>query len=308
MTTVAVLGASGMLGAMTTDVLAAEKDLRVIGTVRNSQARDRFAEMYPDVEWRLLDAELAGESAVAAAISGAAWAVNCIGIIKPYIHDDNADETERALKVNSLFPQFLAKAAQKSGTRVLQIATDCVYSGSQGAYPESAPHDALDVYGKTKSLGEPYVGGTHLMRCSIIGPEPKAFVSLLEWFLGRPRGAQVNGFTNHRWNGVTTYHFAKLCKAIIGGGLQLPRAQHVVASGSLSKSEMLSCFARVYGREDVVITPVEAKVVIDRTLSTENPTLNAQLWKAAGYPEPPTVPQMIEEMGSVSCRWREKRR
>jgi dTDP-4-dehydrorhamnose reductase len=225
-------------------------------------------------------------------------------VIKPYIHDDNAAEIERALKVNALFPNRLARVAARGGARVVQIATDCVYSGAQGRYTEGAPHDALDVYGKSKSLGEPFVTGTHQLRCSIIGPEPKGFVSLLEWFLGRPRNAEVSGFTNHQWNGVTTFHYARLCQGIISAGLSLPRAQHVVPTGTLSKSEMLSSFARVYDRGDIVIKPVEAKTVIDRTLETDNAVVNAQIWKAAGYEKPPTVPQMIEEMGRLNPRWR----
>ena len=34
---------------------------------------------------------------------------------------------------------------------------------------------ALDVYGKTKSLGEAYDLNVHHLRCSIIGPEPKEY-------------------------------------------------------------------------------------------------------------------------------------
>ena len=66
------------------------------------------------------------------------------------------------------------------GARVLQIATDCVYSGAQGAYVETDLHDALDVYGKTKSLGECQEPNVYHLRCSIIGPEPKDFKFLIE--------------------------------------------------------------------------------------------------------------------------------
>src|SRR5437868_4207618 len=68
--------------------------------------------------------------------------INCIGLIKPY-----CDNVQSAIKVNALFPHKLPANS-------IQIATDCVYSGSKGGYIETDPHDALDVYGKTKSLGE----------------------------------------------------------------------------------------------------------------------------------------------------------
>jgi dTDP-4-dehydrorhamnose reductase len=298
-----VLGASGMLGSMVVDYLAQSGGLDLVATTRKPEHVDRLRAAVPGVRWVGLDAERAGADEVAAALGDAQWVVNAIGVIKPYIKDDNAAQVERATRVNALFPHLLAGAAKASGCRVLQIATDCVYSGQKGRYAEPDPHDALDVYGKTKSLGEVYSPAVHHLRCSIIGPEPFASVSLLHWFIRQPRGAGVNGYTNHLWNGVTTLQFARLCRgAMADGGLQLPHAQHVVPTGSLSKADMLRCFAREYGRGDVTITPGEAKVVIDRTLSTADEATNRRLWAAAGYAEPPTVPDMIAEMARFNYR------
>ena len=181
---------------------------------------------------------------------------------------------------------------------MLQIATDCVYSGAKGAYTESDLHDALDVYGKTKSLGETYLPSVSHLRCSIIGPEPKDFKFLIEWFRRQPNGAQVNGFTNHLWNGVTTLHFARVCEGVICKNIALPHLQHLVPAESETKSEMLRDFAEAYARPDIIIRDVEAKTVIDRTLSTSNIELNDALWRAAGYDQPPTVRQMIHELGA----------
>jgi len=299
-----VLGASGMLGAMVLDVFATAGDQSIAATVRDKETAERFRGLYPEVEWRIFDAMQAVNAEIQAAIADASWVINCIGVIKPYIHDDNAAEIVRALQVNALFPHLLAQAAATQGARVLQIATDCVYSGSKGHYREGDPHDALDVYGKSKSLGEPFAAVAHSLRCSIIGPEPKSFVSLLEWFRRQPSNSSVNGFTNHQWNGVTTLHFGRLCRGIVTADIgDLPRMQHVVPTATITKCDMLRCFAEAYRRGDVTINPMEAKVVIDRTLATDNDELNARLWQAAGYELPPTVEQMIREMAAYVCRW-----
>ena len=42
----------------------------------------------------------------------------------------------------------------KPALKVIQIATDCVFDGLKGNYTEDDKHNAIDVYGKTKSLGE----------------------------------------------------------------------------------------------------------------------------------------------------------
>lgn len=302
-TNVVILGVSGMLGAMVLDVFAADGSFSLAATVRNKESAGLLHERYAAVEWRVLDAETADEGAITTALKGAAWVINCIGIIKPYIHDDNSTEIERAIRVNALFPYKLGKMAALQGTRVLQIATDCVYSGAKGRYRETDSHDALDVYGKTKSLGEPFLPMVHSLRCSIIGPELRGYVSLLEWFLRQPANSRVNGFINHQWNGVTTLHFARLCRGIITSARDLPRTQHIIPTGAVSKAEMLRCFASAYARHDISITPVEAQTVIDRTLATGDEALNRDLWLKAGYPTPPTVPEMIAEMGDYHCAW-----
>jgi dTDP-4-dehydrorhamnose reductase len=294
MADVVVLGGSGMLGSMVVDVLRREPGLGIAATVRSRAAEARLSGAFPDVKWHMLDAGFSGQ--IREAIGGARWVVNAIGITKPYAHDQNAAEVENAIRINSVFPYELSAAARESGATVLQIATDCVYSGQKGAYSENDPHDALDVYGKTKSLGETLHPDTHCLRCSIVGPELGSRNYLFEWFRSQPVDAEIKGFVNHQWNGVTTLHFGRLCAGIIRSRIALPHAQHAVPSETISKYELLKCFAEQFDRRDITITPTEASTVVDRTLSTAHDDLNRELWRAAGYDTPPTVPQMVGEL------------
>ena len=300
---VVVLGASGMLGSMVLNYLSTDSSLELIATARSRELIQKFRPHLSGVQWKLLDAERCNAKDISEVLGDAKWAVNAIGVIKPYIHDDNAAEVERAVTVNALFPHLLAHAAEQSGCRVLQIATDCVYSGSKGNYTEKDSHDPLDVYGKTKSLGEVYSANVHHLRCSIVGPEPKGHVSVLDWFLGQPRSGSVSGYTNHQWNGVTTLHFAKVCHGIIKHEINLLHVQHLVPAGTVSKMELLQSFGQTYHRQDITITPAKANTVIDRTLATMNETLNRQLWATAGYAKPPSVPEMVEELTQFDYRF-----
>jgi len=295
---VVVLGSTGMLGSMALDFLARQSNLKVIGTARNKKAAQKLQTRPRNIQWRLLDAEHCNVKDIRSLLKGASWAVNAIGVIKPYIHDDNAAEVERATLVNALFPHLLAKAAEACGCRVLQIATDCVYSGIKGNYVETDNHDALDVYGKTKSLGEVYSKNVFHLRCSIIGPEPKAHVSLLDWFLRQQNGATVDGFTNHLWNGITTLHFAKVCYGIISSNLPLPHIQHVIPTGKTTKFDLLQLLAKYFKRTDLAINPTEAATAIDRTLGTTNETLNRKLWEVSGLAQPPSIPEMVSELAA----------
>lgn len=299
-----ILGGTGMLGSMLVDYFSEKSDLQVTATVRSGETARELGAQLPNVKWKVFDANSSDLDKALEVISGNQWVINAIGIIKPLICDDNPFEVERAIKINSLLPHLLAKKAQEKNSRVIQIATDCVYSGDKGCYIETNPHDALDVYGKTKSLGEVYSPNVFHLRCSIIGPEPKEFKSLLEWFLGQSTNAHVNGFTNHRWNGLTTLHFAKICYGIVSNDIELLHLQHVVPGGEITKFDLLKAFSKYFNRRDISITPLETEIPIDRTISTINDSLNIHLWESAGYGHPPSVPEMIEELANYNYRFR----
>jgi len=292
---IAIMGAGGMLGSMVLDLFAKEKDFAVLATVYDEREIEKLKK-YKNVKFCKLDVGRADTDTLKKALKDSTWIVNCIGIIKPYIHDENAAEVERAVRINALFPHVLSRAVAPA--KVIQIATDCAYSGKKGGYKESDAHDALDVYGKSKSIGEVHLSNMYNIRCSIVGPELAGHLSLMDWFLTQPRGAQVNGFKNHFWNGVTTYHFAKICAGIIKNDIKIKHLQHIVPSDKLSKGEMLKAFGLESGRKDIKVKLVNAPKVIDRTLQTENPKLNNKIWRAAGYKKIPTVGDMIKELAS----------
>ena len=203
MTKVLVLGAGGMLGNMVARVLGARPDLDVETVVRGDRptATGNRPELRFDVLHDPIGPLLDSDSYE--------WIVNAIGITKPHIDPSIARSIEHAVAVNALFPFRLAAATAERGQRVIQIATDGVFSGVRGPYDEAAPHDALDVYGKSKSLGEAPAQNVVHLRCSIIGPEHPPAASLLQWTLSAPPGAHLRGYTGQRWNGITTFHFAE---------------------------------------------------------------------------------------------------
>lgn len=164
MTKVLVLGAQGMLGSMAAATLSERRDLKVRVTTRgdppagSGASRRRFDASSDPVE-RLLETEAPD------------WVVNAIAVVAPLIREDDSASVLRAIDVNAAFPRRLADAAAAREQRIIQIATDGVYSGLHGPYDEGAPHDAQDVYGRTKSLGEVCDSHVVLLRCSIVGPE-----------------------------------------------------------------------------------------------------------------------------------------
>src|ERR1043165_7740621 len=94
---------------------------------------------------------------------------------------EEATDAIACLTSNSLFPHQLAQACAGSGTRLVHLSTDCVFSGARGKYLESDPPDPVDLYGLTKLLGEVDRPGVLTLRTSMIGRDIAGFHSLLEW-------------------------------------------------------------------------------------------------------------------------------
>jgi dTDP-4-dehydrorhamnose reductase len=284
---IAILGGTGMLGSMLVDYLS--NHFEVVASYRNvALIKDT-----PNVEWKYLDTNDAWHDIkVLEPFFKCGWVINAIGVIKQKLTDDKAAEM-----ANTIFPFQLATMAYMRDTRVIQIATDCVFSGRYGGnYTETSIHDPQDVYGKTKSNGE--VNKPHVcqLRCSIVGTEPNGQASLLGWFLSQPQGATLNGYTNHIWNGITTLAFSKICRGIIVSNGRMPSMQHLVPADIVSKADLLGYFAEYFDRQDIQINYVEAHPPVDRSLATEHANVNRHLWFMAGYKQIPTIEEMIAEL------------
>lgn len=224
------------------------------------------------------------------------YVINCIGLTKARIDESSISSRELAVKLNVDFPTGLAKYARETGVKVIQVATDCVFSGNTGGYTESSPHDAMDVYGKTKSLGEiPSEAVMHL-RCSLIGPESGRNSLFFEWVRKLPAGASVKGFTNHLWNGLTSDTFGRITAAIIRNSAFRSGIQHLVPLNIVTKEELVKMELNALGRNDVKVEAFETEQPIDRTLSTEDSEFNQRLFDLAGYPKLPTIEQMLNQM------------
>ncbi len=289
MTRALILGANGMLGSMLIRVLGDDPSLEVVGTTRHGEGGHRAFEVGRDPLEELL------------ASTRCDWVVNAVGVLDRHIDEDDPASVASAVEVNAGFPNRLAAANQRT-QRVINFATDGVFSGRQGPYDERAVRDADGVYARSKCLGEVRASHVVNLRCSIIGPEAPPATSLLGWALSQPAGATITGYTNHLWNGLTTFHLARVCAALIGGTVsELPATLHVVPGDGVSKAELLTDAVRAFGRDDLTVRPEPAAVGVDRRLETAHPEINERLWAEAGYPRPPKISEMLSELAVLDA-------
>jgi dTDP-4-dehydrorhamnose reductase len=288
MAQVLILGGSGMIGTGLAQSLQAA-GISVEITSRSGDSIDRI----PEVAVHKFEAQTDSVADVLSELNIGDFVINCIGMVKSLINDEDRQSRDRAIFLNATFPSQLAAVAEGQQLKVIQMATDCVFSGQTGDYSESSAHDALDVYGKTKSLGEVPSPAVMNLRVSVIG---KGNQGLYNWVASQPQGAGINGYLDHQWNGITSVEYGRIIAGILRDGLFQSGVHHIVPKGSVNKNELVNLIATNAGRNDLQITPINFGKAVDRTLATNDPAFNARLWAAAGRANVPTVAELVAEI------------
>ena len=223
------------------------------------------------------------------------YVINCIGVIPQKTPGGIDSQFRYALSVNSVFSQKLAHWAAEQEVKLIQIGTDCVFSGDRGGYDEDSKRDARDAYGISKILGESHNPYQMLIRCSVVGAERYGKASLLEWALGHPLGATVAGYSDQFWNGVTTLAFARVVSGIIQSSSFEAGTFHLVPLNEVSKFSLVREICKNSGRSDLIVDPVASGEPKDLTLRTKNPEKLARLWEIGGYSSIPSIEFLIQE-------------
>lgn len=276
-----VLGATGMLGHKLMQVLSGR--FATTGTVRGSTAQ--YAEhpvlgpmrLVGDVQAESFDSVVRAFTIVKPTV-----VINCVGIIKQL---PAAKAPLPSITINALFPHRLAQLCQAASVALIQISTDCVFSGRKGNYTEDDPSDAEDLYGRTKLLGEVTGSGCLTLRTSIIGRELQNGLGLVEWFIAQ-RSGKATGYSRAIYSGLTTQALAELIGDILEQRPDLTGLWHV-SSDPISKYELLGLVNQAL-HLGVTLAPDET-LVCDRSLDS------GRLRKALGY-QPPRWQDMVTQL------------
>lgn len=274
---VIVLGHTGMLGTYVYSHLK-EKGYEVVGFNRSDL----------DISESILNEPILRSFLFHKGVKPDDVIINCMGAIKPMVDKYG---TLSAIKVNSLFPHILANVCESEEYKLIHITTDCVFTGDDGNYTEKSLHDCTDVYGKTKSLGEPE--NCTVVRTSIIGEEPGTSRSLIEWVKSQD-GKTVKGYTNHQWNGLTCHQTAKVFEQIISKNLYWKGVRHIYSPISLNKAQLVDAIAKAH-LLNVEVVPGDGPSKCDRTLSTIHFDSETFLPFSMSFNIPDIMRQLIEQ-------------
>ena len=205
-----ILGANGLIGSAFVHHLLNFSEHEILGTVRNSylvesssQTQARF--LKDGVNALKLDTVIDTFKHFKPNLT-----INCIGVTKHRQHEVTRHDF---IKLNSVLPHFLSQLCLSSGSRLIQISTDCVFSGSKGMYRETDLTDSKDLYGKSKAIGEMLNTNDTIIRTSTIGHETRTSFGLLEWFLSQQKSCK--GFTKSIFSGLTSNYLASVVTELV---------------------------------------------------------------------------------------------
>ena len=276
-----VLGGAGMLGHKLWQELRGRMETYV--TVRQSARSYRPLALFDDARVvEAVDVRAPDDLHRAFATSRPDVVFNAVGIVKQL---EQAHDPVASLEINSLLPHRLAALCAAVGARLIHVSTDCVFSGRRGNYSESDDADPVDLYGRTKLLGEGAGPNAVTIRTSMIGREIRTSNGLVEWFLAR-RGQSVRGYTRAIYSGFTTLELARLLADIAERFPDL-RGVWQASSEPISKYELLGLVNDAFGL-GTTIEP-DTNFVCDRSLDS------SRFRSHTGY-RPPSWPALVAAM------------
>ena len=277
---VLVVGANGMLGGSLFRYLSKLPGFEVLGTVRSLEAKNALNKQ--GFENTVSGVDVTDFQSMSNAIDDFRpdYVLNCVGVIKQL---DASKAPIPSITINSLLPHQLAESCDQFDAKLVHFSTDCVFSGAIGLYKESDNPDAIDLYGRSKLLGEVEYGRHLKLRTSIIGHQLGKSLSLVDWFMSQ-HGA-VKGFRKAIFSGLPTIYVAEFLKDYVLGK-ELSGLYHLSVD-PIDKNTLLQLINDVYKTGSEINSCDD--LVIDRSLNSD------ALRAITGF-NPPSWPQLIKKM------------
>ena len=289
---IGVTGASGMLGTALLRCLS-KKKYEVFATSRSNGAQ------FSNVKWDLFDLcdfTLLNE-----------WlqkikpdvVIHCAAIVNVDACEENIS---LATKVHVESTQVIASYLTSNCGRLIYISTDSVFDGEkQDAYTETYLANPLNVYSKTKLLGERHVESMDnglVLRVNIVGTTKISSSSFAEWLLaGLIDKVPLNLFYDVYFSPL---HVVDL-SFIIGEIIEKPMCgvYHCASKNSISKYEFGMMMAKIFQLSNLNLNKVSVESVNFKAKRPKNMALDVKKISSALGRDLPSVVDTLTLMKRI---------
>jgi len=247
-----ILDSTGMAGHMISRYLSSLGKYEIINLKWDDSSQDHIstANIYDTVLFRELIIRKSPDIII-----------NCVRLLV----EESDHHPDKAIYFNSYLPHYLSKIAREIGAKVIQLSTDCVFSGEKGNYSEDDIRDGTNVYARSKALGELENNIDITIRTSFIGPNiNQRSEELFHWFLLQE--GEINGYSRAFWTGITTLELAKSIDKLLD--MDFSGLYHLVPDEKISKYELLVLIKNIW-KKDIIINEDDS-VIADKSLADNN--------------------------------------
>lgn len=176
--------------------------------------------------------------------------IHCAAIVNVDLCEENVElATELHVETTKAMADYLGS----SDGRLIYISTDSVFDGEkQGAYSESDLENPLNVYAKTKLMGEKPVQSMNnglVLRVNIIGWTQEGGTSFAEWILKSLIGnVPLNLFYDVNFSPLNVYDLSIIIEKIIKNPIF--GLYHCASNDSISKYDFGKKMAEIFQLSD----------------------------------------------------------
>jgi dTDP-4-dehydrorhamnose reductase len=265
---VGITGASGMLG--TTLVNHLSKTHQIFATSRSKGLEGQ------NIKWNcfdLTDTVLLNQWLETTKLD---IVIHCAAIVNVDACEENVDlATALHFETTKVISDYLGH----NNGRLIYISTDSVFDGEkQGAYREVDAVNPLNVYAKTKLMGEALVQSMNnglALRTNIIGWTQRANTSFAEWMLrSLIENTPLNLFYDVHFSPLHVDELSLIIESIIERPVY--GLYHCASSDSISKYDFGMKMAKVFSLPDSNITRVSVEEVDFKAERPKNMALDIQ--------------------------------
>ena len=275
-----VIGGNGLLGSACLRLFNKTDGIKVVGTFRSKYDEKQFSHS-ADQHYFLSDIlDYRNLSDLFEKLRPTV-VINCVSVAKSIISEGKVSEL---IPIYSVVPHVLAELCMNYSSRLIHISSDGVFSGSKGNYLEEDVPDAIDLYGRSKLLGEVMYGDTITLRTSLIGHDIGGQNGLVNWLISQ-KGI-CSGFPKVIFSGFPVIFLAQIIRDNILPNPELKGIYHV-ASDPISKYDLLRLISDIYS--------IKVEIRPDYSINI-NRSLNASKLNEATAFISPSWPELIRTM------------
>jgi dTDP-4-dehydrorhamnose reductase len=209
---------------------------------------------------------------------------------------------ELAYRANATATGFLAEACRKVGIFLIYVSTDYVFDGKRGNYSEDDEPNPVNVYGKSKFLGELEVMRKAedfcIARTSVVfgwGREHRP--NFATWVYEKCRAAQQTNVVTDQY--ATPTLNSNLARMLLESAeRRMNGTFHLSGSTRVNRYEFAVLLARKFGFDEKLLTPVKAEAIQWIARRPFDSSLNVAKAQKSFNNKPNTVDEALSEFAA----------